>query len=1349
MTAGAVGCEAAIFNDRSTKETRIRKVFPMKARKKMAGNCFHQGLKSSFVGTVFLLGFLLGGALLGADAEAVLFKDDFESGRLSKEKWDWKVSPYGGDSKIEIVDVPGRGKVLHIVGEMVASWVSPKVTLGDIPFILEFDADVPEYTGKAKDKMYTRRFILSHKTSEQDRTHGWRVSQQWYCYHFSWPDITKSHYQPNGPGKNRWIRYHLDSDGGIVKYGYYSPDGKLSVLPYPTPNWVDRTGRIFFQAVWKLAYPDWKPPEHPPAPTHHWWEEFWLDNVKIIAKPIAERRAYKKHLSNYERLSSVFSEADYRKAVGPLEPSEMKELGKTLEKVKLLPPADAEAYKEKMKTIARLEKACLDFYRRQEPKVFHLSFKKASTYTPVDLSPFYNDSPERPEPLKGIKPVTEVESVPFRVSPVGPYALHLPMEEVSATQIPLGREAKDIFLLMRLSWQTDFLGKGGYASTDRLMMPVYGGGKRSWTTYNYSEELPVALQVEMRYGDGYSEKVVPERLDGRPFPSRNALLVWRLRPMHPAKISSIIVHKMTNDLECEIFGVTLANGFPQVEKVETKRMRTPEPAKIRPGEPTVTVETSGVTLESPSYRIVIPGRGPFRFKKFINKYSGRNYLLAEPGPMLLTGPFIHGSEYAPLVPDGKGGLAPAPESKEKAHLSCWNIEEAEKLPTGEVSLELSTDDKSLAGKLLISAKPESVSMKLSIENRGEARKDLVVLFPVIKNLALGGYFYPHLMGITSNQPIDFDMIYDGLYGVMMQMMAGWDKEGRSGMSLRVEDVPISLMKSFRLYKPDQKGAEPPRLWSLGKEEKSYTPEDIGPMGKGMAFAVHYFVVPVEPGKTRALPTTTISVYPGTWKEALRRYSDWVHGWWKPLRPTPERLKYAALDVTGGQLGWRTGLAWGGVDFIHLVVCGSADYASEIKKLIPPVAEREKRWRALEPPISHGLYCVEGTYIQTVTKLFKDYAEKGARRDEEGGVSWYQPLDPKQMWMCAARKEWQKYVAETAALWAKGVDPVEVYVDTIGHRFPRLCFAKEHNHYAPDAEAREKPKLVETVTRAVMKANPEVGVMSEGPGSDYTTQFLDGSWVSWRGPDVSANPGRFTFFRFLIPTFKFIQLRGDSVTVSKIAYFNGFPVNIYIYGGYDRTKETLRPLVLAYRDNVDVLTSSDAEVDVPTGAPGIYMNRFGTAGRKKIIYTVANWGKRSWNGALSLDRFEGAHYVDLTRASELKFKPKGNASLVELALDPYEVAYIGVFEKAIKAKMGGYLEVEYLGKKPKDATLGLQIESGSFWIWKRGLPAEERLNLHEVLGRFTVPVGKGARALVKLYSGKDLVDAAGVRLTSER
>jgi len=215
-------------------------------------------------------------------------------------------------------------------------------------------------------------------------------------------------------------------------------------------------------------------------------------------------------------------------------------------------------------------------------------------------------------------------------------------------------------------------------------------------------------------------------------------------------------------------------------------------------------------------------------------------------------------------------------------------------------------------------------MKLSIDNRGEERQDLIVLFPVIKNLALDGYFYPHLTGITSKQPIDFNMIYDGLYGTMMQMMAGWETDGSSGMSIRVEDVPITLMKSLRLYRPGEKGAKPGQLWSFGKNQKAYTPEDIGPMGEGMAFAVQYFVVPIEAGKSRALPTTTIAVHPGTYKEALRRYSEWVQTWWKPLRPTPERLKYSALAVTGGNLGWRTGLAWGGVDFIHLRGCGSAD-----------------------------------------------------------------------------------------------------------------------------------------------------------------------------------------------------------------------------------------------------------------------------------------------------------------------------------------------------------------------------------------------------------------------------------------
>jgi len=128
-------------------------------------------------------------------------------------------------------------------------------------------------------------------------------------------------------------------------------------------------------------------------------------------------------------------------------------------------------------------------------------------------------------------------------------------------------------------------------------------------------------------------------------------------------------------------------------------------------------------------------------------------------------------------------------------------------------------------------------------------------------------------------------------------------------------------------------------------------------------------------------------------------------------------------------------------------------------------------------------------------------------------------------------------------------------------------------------------MMETVTRAVMKANPKVAVMTEGPGSDYLTQFRDGSWFIMRGWETISNPGRFLFFRYVVPTFKFIALQGDSVTKSKINYFNGIPVNIYIYGGEDRTQATLRPLVKAYREFADVFTGKEMEVDVPTGAQG--------------------------------------------------------------------------------------------------------------------------------------------------------------------
>ena len=95
-----------------------------------------------------------------------------------------------------------------------------------------------------------------------------------------------------------------------------------------------------------------------------------------------------------------------------------------------------------------------------------------------------------------------------------------------------------------------------------------------------------------------------------------------------------------------------------------------------------------------------------------------------------------------------------------------------------------------------------------------------------------------------------------------------------------------------------------------------------------------------------------------------------------------------------------------------------------------------------------------------------------------------------------------------------------------------------------------------------------------------------------------------------------------------------------------------------------------EVDVPTGAQGIYMNRFGSREQNQIVYAVANWGYQSWQGELTLDYFPDAHYAEVTRDDkELRFTLiRGHdKAKVEFSLDPYEVAYIGVLKKPLNLR----------------------------------------------------------------------------------
>ena len=1182
------------------------------------------------------------------------FEDNFDKlpvGTMVSDKWDIATESEG--NRVEVIEEKGRGKVIHVRAAKGYAYLSPKkLTFGEIPYTLEFDLKVPPAETRGEVTNFGN-LQLMHRDPDR-KFSGWAVHLLDYAYVYYIPELSKAYHQPTQATGQGWgrVRVEVDSDRltfSVHPEGHSAGSGEI----FPLFHWEGKPGRLYFR-----ARPPWE----------HETTEFWLDNVVIRPKPVAERQAYKRRHMIYRELKATFSGKDYRAMAGESIPSELTEADKLLKEIAALPETEVAGYRQSLAELDRLLERCALAYRKYEPRIFSAAFTQQEIYKPIDISALYNYTPKkRPGIFRHFRPLVEIKSVPFWVSPVGPYALEFSLEEKSSVKIPIGETAKEIFLLLKPHWEVDFLGSGTYPDPDdpKGETPI---GLRDYIKGGASEALPVAFQVEIRYGDGKKEKAYPLLYPWQsPVMKRDKISVYSIKPSRRELISSIVLHDKMNDWGCTVYGVTLGTGRPEPAKAAQPQKFTP--AKSMAAGPAKIKMTAGnVVFESPAYRIGMAKSGVLSLTEFFNKYTDENFLTSDSGPMLLTGPFAPAAQYSQLIKDKTGNLVPA--KPESPHFETWHIKQVKRKSTDEVIFHIENSGKNLSGTLLVKAEFDQVRMKATLKNTGSKQRELTVIFPLFKNIKAQGYFAPLRMGIVSDQPLDFNVDYGSNHRVMMQMMAVWDKKEQAGISLRVEDTS-GEMKSFRLYKPAP-GGNPPatKIWSAGCNVEKYLAEHIGPIGDGMVLGVQYFYLSLKPGESRKLPPAVIGVHPGTWKPPLLRYAEWVKTWWHPLRVTPERLRRVALSVTGGNLDvptHKTGLEWGGVDVVHLMDIHSVDYPAEIEKRIPALRESREMYARRKPPLGRGVYTTDGSFLRTTTKLYRDFGNKWALKDEQGNLDWFQPLTKEQLRICRVWPLWSQYISEACALVAGGVNPVWVYVDTIGVAGSDMCFDKEHNHSSPvEGAIRGQARVMEAVTRAVMKANPEVAVMTEGAGCDYLMQFMDGAWSKILGWETVANPGRFMFFRYVIPTFKFMELTGDSVTRSKINYFNGVPVNIYIYGGEDRTQTTLRPLVKGYREFWDIFTGKEMEVDVPTGAQGVYMNRFGSREQSRIVYAVANWGYQTWQGDLTLDYFPDAHYVEVTRDNkELKYavlKDRDKAK-VEFSIDPYEVAYIGVLKRS--------------------------------------------------------------------------------------
>jgi len=172
---------------------------------------------------------------------------------------------------------------------------------------------------------------------------------------------------------------------------------------------------------------------------------------------------------------------------------------------------------------------------------------------------------------------------------------------------------------------------------------------------------------------------------------------------------------------------------------------------------------------------------------------------------------------------------------------------------------------------------------LKLKNKSAKTLNIQPIFPVIgridiaDNLEDDQYFFPWRSGIVGKVDCDLAYEYGGL--AWMQVIAVF----QPGLDAGIYTYPLDRNGGFKgliLRKFSPRSTQIVRHSELVAPYEM--PQDVFEFDQGTGWAYYYLKQQLSPEGEMVLPETVVSVYSGTWKKPLKRYSRWVHTWYKPL-----------------------------------------------------------------------------------------------------------------------------------------------------------------------------------------------------------------------------------------------------------------------------------------------------------------------------------------------------------------------------------------------------------------------------------------------------------------------------------
>jgi len=756
-----------------------------------------------------------------------------------------------------------------------------------------------------------------------------------------------------------------------------------------------------------------------------------------------------------------------------------------------------------------------------------------------------------------------------------------------------------------------------------------------------------------------------------------------------------------------------------------------------------------ITFENDQYlcRLTFNG-GPagLRWDQITNKDLGENYLYGgDDMPVFLVageGFLVDSTDF--IVTDIEV-IGESPNLARRIHLS----HAGQQL---QAILEVQTDD------------TDKMIWSLSVKNTAAAARKIMPIFPYMGRIRIGSsltdnyYFFPWRTGIVGN--IDCDLKHQ--YGALawMQVVSVFNKTSGGAIYTYPQDSTggFKNMPFKKSYGPGPETVTHSEVTLHQEQPNTGDPSNpvdvLADVEEGIAYTYGYPMILIPAGGEYALPATMIRIYEGNWKEALSDYKQWAHTWYSHVN-TPKWFMNC-FNMLGAwppyyyseteQRYYRSEL-FHDPDPMHLEQYAQWwDY--EERPDLPPgrgmekyqigdyyynqarggltafadeIAASQAKGVFMSVYINYHL-CWEGTDTGLA------YGPAWAAKELNGGyVTW-----GVERWaMCPYEPNaWADYIVNTCARVVRDTGVDCIYLDEMPLLY--YCYNPDHVHYQQDGMGFSVDRMRQFITNArnaIRQENPNGALMTEHAGSDYFTQFFDGSWYQTFYPggfpfaEQYYDDNSLVYFRFVFPEFKLAEW-GESTDDQKRNFFNGTGICKLLTGYIIQTGQVLR-------ENGDAFASLDPEPLVPTKVANVLANKFPID--TKTIYTVYNKSGSDLAGTaiLQVPRRSGYHYVELYNDSgNITVNAVGGDDELTFDIDDRDVLCIGQLPQIIQTSQDGDTLTITLSQSSGDETLA------AFWNYDNSAYGFEDADIIDMTG------GQGqiqlrpvfGKLILKLYDG---------------